>query len=439
MKSKSRKTIYIVALALLLIVGLAASTQPDFVDRAAFRRPTGEILELEGDIRGAVESRAALGLNADPEFVQALRGSPEDVGTERFGIPMTEEETTEIEARFIFADKAQQTVLPYVESLPTFGGAFFDHQARGELVILLTATDDAVLEKIHSLAPEGRSARVEMVQYTQAQLSEAVPQAWEAWRAAGGPEAYAISVDTPANAIRIDVDPAEFAEAEKLVDEMRAAIGVPVFIGIGERPEEAVCTNRDNCYSPMKAGIVIRKGSLNSNTKCTMGFNIQVGSDEQFMTAGHCGYSGSNNWYHQGYGVVGTEQSTFYYEGGRDIMSVQISDSQDSSLIYNRSTPVNDSQWPITGEGVCASRGVSTTAWVCGTITDSYTSWTGGNCGCTIYGADSSIAFVVGDSGSPIVGSISQNVAIGVTNTNLGQFGIVRDALQEWDIWLRMP
>ena len=439
MKSKSKKIIVsIVALVLLFSIGLAASAQSGIVDRAAFRRPTQQILELEGDLRGAIESRAALGLNADPAYVEALRGSPEDAGSIRFGIPLTEEELAEVEARFTFAAATREKLLPFAESLSNFAGAYFDHQANGELVILLTAADEAVLEEIHTLAPEGRPTRVEFVQYTQAQLREAVPKAWEAWRAAGAPEAYAISVDTPANAIRIDVAPDNLEAADKFVERVSAAIGVPVFIGIGEQPEETVCTNRDNCYSPMRAGIAIRIGSI-TGARCTMAFHIQVGTDEQFVTSGHCGYSGSNNWYHQGFGLIGSEQNTLYYAGGQDIMTVQISDSQDSSKVYNRTTEISASWVPYTGEGVCASRGVSATIWVCGVVLDNTSSWIGGDCSCTVYGADSSISFSGGDSGSPIVDSVSQNVAIGVAATSGGHFAILADALIEWGYWLREP
>lgn len=440
MKSKSKKIISsIVALILLFSVAPAASAQSGVVDRAAFRRPTQAILELEGDLRGAVESRAALGLNADPAYVEALQGSSEDAGTARFGIPLTAEELAEVEARFTFAASTHEKLLPFVEKLPMFAGAYFDHQARGELVILLTVANETALNNIRSLAPDGRPIRVEIVQYTRAQLRAAVPKAWEAWRDAGAPEAFAIAVDTPANAIRIDVAPESLETAKTFAHEISTAIGVPVFIGIGERPEEAVCTSRSNCYSPMRSGTVIRKGSATGSYVCTMGTHIQVGTDEQWVTSGHCGYDGSDNWYHQGYGLIGSETNTQYYEGGRDIMTVQISDSQDSSLVYAGTQEITAGQWPYDGEGVCSSRGWSSTAWACGLIQDEFQSWFGSGCSCTVYGADSSIPFVGGDSGSPIVDSILQYTAVGVASTTDGRFAILADALLEWGYWLREP
>ncbi|MCL7453319.1 MAG: S1 family peptidase, partial [Anaerolineae bacterium] len=365
MRSRDRIIWSVVVLALLFTMGFAVSAQSESVtveDRAGFRRPTAEMLELGGDIRGDVETRAALGLDADLALVSALRGSPGDEGTDRFGIPLTETEAEEVQARFAFAAAAHEAVLPFVESLPTFAGAFFDHQAGGELVILLTAADDLAQAEILSLAPAGRRTKVELVEYTQAQLREALPRARAAWTAIGGPEAYAVVVDTPANAIRIDVDPVNLEEAEKLAAGVGAAIDLPVFVAVGERPQESACTDRENCTSPMRGGIVIyHTKSPGVIGQCTMGFHIQVGSDEQFVTAGHCGYSGSNNWYHTGYGYVGNERNTQYYNNGRDIMTVQISDSQDSSILYSGTVAVNATWDPYVGEGLCASRGVSST------------------------------------------------------------------------------
>lgn len=120
-------------------------------------------------------------------------------------------------------------------------------------------------------------------------------------------------------------------------------------------------------------------------------------------------------------------------------MIVQISDSQDSSKVYNRTTEISAGWFPYDGEEVCASRGVSSTAWICGVIQDEFTSWIGSACRCTVYGADSSISFIGGDSGSPMVDSVFQNTAVGVVSTNGGHFAILADALIEWGYSLREP
>ena len=160
---------------------------------------------------------------------------------------------------------------------------------------------------------------------------------------------------------------------------------------------------------------------------------------EQLVTSGHCGYEGSNNWYHQGFGFIGSETNTQYYGGGIDIMSVQMPDSQDSSLVYGRTQQITAVWLPYDGEGVCSARGVSATSWTCGVVQDWSTSWTGDRCNCTLYGADSTLSFIVGDSGSPIVDSVSQNRAVGIAATAQGHFAILTDALLTWGYSLRTP
>ena len=422
-------------------------------DRAGYRRPTVEMLKLEDKLQADVQIRSALGLNANPEYVATLRQTSLGEESNRFNIPLTAEEAAEVAERFAFASATRKAVLPYAESLPTFAGAFYNHQANGELVILLTEASDEVLAEISALAPtpqdaapkdDGsveaasvvpyRATRVEVVEHTEEQLRAALPQVREAWVAMGGPEAYAIAVDTPANAVRIDVDPTQFEVAKSLAPRLGETLAVPVFFDVGERPEDAACSSRTNCTSPMRAGTVIRQGST-TGPGCTMGFHTQVGSDERFVTAGHCGYTGSNNWFHAGYtgnggcgtGCIGSELITQYYNNGRDIMVVQMPDDQDSSYLYAIGTPVTEPRDPTVGQGICAARGFSSVGWKCGVVENAYTSWTSPTCNCTIYGGDSNLARVTGDSGSPIVDADELHIAIGIHNTSTGGFAIFND------------
>jgi hypothetical protein len=148
--------------------------------------------------------------------------------------------------------------MPYVRELPTFAGAYYDHSSDGDLVILLTDIDADARNKIGSLSPAERETRVEIVDYTQSELREAVKMVWDAWAEGGGPEIYAVAVDVPANAVRIEVDATNLEIAEKLVSEVSITVGAPIFVTVGEKPIDAACNNRDDCHSPMKGGIVIR-------------------------------------------------------------------------------------------------------------------------------------------------------------------------------------
>jgi hypothetical protein len=123
--------------------------------------------------------------------------------------------------------------------------------------------------------------------------------------------------------------------------------------------------------------------------------------------------------------------------GGRDIKSVQISDGQDSSILYSSSVAVSATWDPYVGEGLCASRGLSDPPWKCGVVQDDFHSWSGAPCNCTTYGGDSSILFEGGDSGSPIVDAYSQYAAIGIAVTDGGLFVRIDDALNAWGYQLR--
>lgn len=63
-------------------------------------------------------------------------------------------------------------------------------------------------------------------------------------------------------------------------------------------------------------------------------FNIVIGTNERMTTAGHCGYSGSNNWYNRVIGKIGSELASLYEAEGQDIMYVSMADAQASQYIY---------------------------------------------------------------------------------------------------------
>lgn len=434
-KKRNSLLLAISLVTIALVIGSVAYAQGsgfDIIDRAGFRRPTAEVLSLDSELRGAVETRQSFGLNADIDYVQQLRNSSENVGDERYGFPLTQAELNELEARFAFAGAAQQELLPFVEHLSIFGGAFFNHQSNGDLVILLTELDSEVIDQINGMTPDGRNVTVELVQFTQAQLRENVTVVNELWATLNGPRVHVVAVDTPANAIRVEVDEDALATAELLATEISNRLGIPIFVWVGQPIQNVACTNRDHCTSPMKAGIRIRRGSV-SGAKCTMGFHILVGNDTQFLTAGHCGFS--STYYHIGYGSLGITVKTQYANNGRDIMTVQVSDTQGSNKIYDGQPLITTTGVPWVGMPVCASAGESN-AIKCGSVQDDYLTWFDGLY--TIQGGDSSMTFIGGDSGSPLYGNAYPlNTAVGIIDTAPGGFAIVRDALNAWGYSIR--
>jgi len=252
---------------------------------------------------------------------------------------------------------------------------------------------------------------------------------------------FAVAVDVRANRLRVKVDAASTGAVEAQLPSLVELLGVPITAEVGSPGIEEDCISRDDCHDPFKAGIRIRKGSASSSSICTMAFHTVMGGDnETFVTAGHCGYSGSNDWYHTGKGYVGEELKTQYYSFGRDIMMVNMADSQASMTIYGEGARlVTGSEMPTVGQNVCASLGNSNIV-DCGTINDDFLFWgpSGNACGCVIGGADhNGISTAGGDSGSPIyrrftVSGQPRARAIGVHNRTEGYFAIVDDALYQW-------
>jgi hypothetical protein len=157
-------------------------------------------------------------------------------------------------------------------------------------------------------------------------------------------------------------------------------------------------------------------------------------SDRQHLTAGHCGFAGSNSWYHAGYSgsiAYGGETASWYIGSHIDAMRVNIPNTQVSASIYGTARSVSGVRRPILGEIICASLGKSNTV-PCGTVTSPNSGWVSSTCNCIVNGADSSLTTIGGDSGSPMYSAVGavDAVALGISDTSIGQFAIVYDVLQ---------
>ena len=174
-----------------------------------------------------------------------------------------------------------------------------------------------------------------------------------------------------------------------------------------------------------------------------MAFHVRYGSDEQFVTAGHCGWGHMNlNWYHTGLNYAMVPQSNAMYYGGFDMMRVNLLDSQASSSIYGESYPVKGWWWPVDWMYDYVSAGYSDRI-VRNVVTSTYVSWHSDTCGCWVHGAQSTSTpgGSPGDSGSPVYAwnGSSGNYALGVAVTNIGgydQFALIGDAINYWGITL---
>lgn len=348
-----------------------------------------------------------------------------------------------------YQDALLNQLIPAVQNLPGYVDGYFDHDDDSRLILQFERGLEPDNELIASLSPAVDPApAIESVDYSAGDVRDAILRAWES--VPNSLAVQAVSFDTESRSVVLEVLPGQREPAAAEAPELARALGMPVDVIEAAESEDAACTTRENCYSPMKSGTVIRRGST-TGSRCTMGFHVQVGTDEQFVTAGHCGYVGSNAWYHAGYpgadcsgstGCVGFETATQYGPNGRDIMRVQMNDAQDSNVMWapgGSSSPVGSAVDPMQGMWTCMTRGVSESYWTCGWLTHTSTSWTSDTCGCIVFGAKSGIGATGGDSGSPIVVGVAGSWrALGILNQTDGKFARVEDALAAWGITIRL-
>jgi hypothetical protein len=289
--------------------------------------------------------RSYFGLLANRGFIVDLLSSPDDIGSDRWGIPMTREEEAAVDmhTRMRFADDAERTLLPTLRDLPEFAGAYFDQRRGGILVVHVTRLDVIAEQRLLEKTPMGPGVNVRLALMSFADLNSAYERAWDTWPAASDGRLQSVAIDERNNGLVLGVSGLAEAARVRAAKAMTDALNVDVNV-VNEAPgAEMACTSPDSCTYPMKTGTRVRRGSSTSTTICTMGFHLQNVNTgvKQFVTAGHCGYQNTSSWYHQGYGLLGAPTANLYGPAtsnslnGQDIMRVQFPDAQVFNDIYN--------------------------------------------------------------------------------------------------------
>ena len=346
-----------------------------------------------------------------------------------------------------FSGVIARQVAPIARGLPHFAGIYLDNTRDGRAVVLLTERDARAESSMSALTPPIPGIEFVVVAHSYAQLVAAADAALAGWKDVAGHSAIAVSVSTMNNGLDVHVAWEDVTSAQGAIAAAEDAFGVPVHILGSDALQELACTDRDHCTTPMKAGNRVRKGS-SVGTLCTMAFHIRIGTNEQFLMAGHCGYSGSNYWYHQGYGsaFLGSEQANGLTIGASpkfDIMRVEMPDAQASPKVYGVPNQIVGWQWPLNGQAVTVSAGVSDrviTNWVI----DDYITYTNGNCGCSAKGTKTTQTSggSPGDSGSPTFATDPPSLnayAVGLGVVGGSGYDIVArigDAIQWWGLGL---
>jgi len=383
-------------------------------------------------LEAAIQARESFGLASDPALVESLLSGSADVGSAEWGFPTTADEAQELDlhGRARFVQDLEPTVLPFVRALPTFGGVWIDQREGGSLVVMLTRLESDVIAAIDGLMPEGSLGwRAELAQVEHAKLLDAFDRirvVWLAMQSATVPTA--VSVDERHSRLVVDVTPERFEAAQGELTSIEQELGVPVALSARQLGQDLACTGRRACHDPLKAGVQIDKGYWGTGTyRCSMGFHIWVpdtspnsNPNTQFLTAGHCGYAGSNDWHHGGVGTddqIGREKATLFDDSyARDIMRVSVmggvAGDEMSIFIYGEDSEMylTGASNPVQGEVLCMSLGVSNYVG-CGQVASADQSWlsetsiphrTVHGASIDTFGAGGGFTSIGGDSGSPI-------------------------------------
>lgn len=362
------------------------------------------------DIGRSQQQRALLGLPADEATIRHLAASGADAGSEKWGFVVSADEMAAVEARMQRAQEIEEKVASVVRALPTYGGMHYE-QYGTRLVVHLTAVDQAIEASVTNLMPDGVEVAFRVVDEPYASLENATRAVFNVWPSLTTlPTPYHASVDTRANLVSVGVDAAFLGDAQALQPALEGALGVTVQLEVGQPPEAQACSTRDNCTNPIRSAVRVRKGST-TGTVCTMAFQVSKNGDEQFLTAAHCALDGSNNWYHQGYGFLGSEVQSLW-SSGYDAVRIGFPDAQATAWMYRDGYVVGWS-WPAVGDVVIQNQAMSDTLYFT-EVTDDWHCWV--YLGQTLCGARmQGVPGIGGDSGAPLYRFFtSQLYAVGI-------------------------
>ncbi len=371
------------------------------------------------DLAAAIHARDLFGLETDPALVSNLLTSGDNVNSDRGDVPLTADEAAEVDlsGRAAFVQDLERQVLPYARAMPNLAGVWIDQRHDGRLVVAVTEQPSVAREALASMMPAGsRGLEVVTAAHSLSSLTSAFDDADRSWAAVTPAiRSLGFAIDERRNTLQVKVREANASEAGSSLQRFADLLGVDAELVVAEQGTDLVCTARNNCYSPLRAGGRIHKDSPGGGYNCAMGFHITLPEPPtvQFLTAGHCGHYGSDEWHHNGtycdlFGKIGNERASLYSNNGSDIMRVALrnASTQASEYVYGRGTSsLGGPVLPVQGERLCMSMARSDTV-ECGevaTATDSWYSETGGymvtGASLDTYNNSTSIG---GDSGSPI-------------------------------------
>ena len=127
-----------------------------------------------------VETRSALSLPADPDFVtDLLLTSVGDPGLDAYGFPLTMDEVAVIDAR-VTRQTASAAFIDSARSVEGFAGAYYDHRRDGAFVLLLVDPSAETVDVIRAaFPPDAGELIIENAGRSYETLVDAAKRLWE--------------------------------------------------------------------------------------------------------------------------------------------------------------------------------------------------------------------------------------------------------------------
>lgn len=377
------------ALAVTAASALTASFALVFSASAASADP----LELKAD-----DARADLIGNVDPALVREM--------SETFGLSASEvHDRLAVEA--VASDLLEQVPEDFTDS---YAGLWVSEDAD-EILVATTSAADA-----DELAAEG--ATPVLVDYDMSELEAAI----DALATAAGTDIYGYYIDVEAN--RVVIEAANDAAAAELVE----VAGV-------ETDMIAVDTE-------VKAPDLhfVRGGdryTMDNGFVCSVGFAVRQGSTPGFVTAGHCGDTGTR--LNGGNAAPGVFRNSIFPGNDAAWVSVDAGTQLTNTVnMYSGTRTVSNSNQAAVGSSICRSG--QTTGWHCGTVqafnqTVNYEEGTvrglTRTSACSQKG-DSGGSFIAGNSAQGVLSGGSGNCSTGGTSF----FQPINPMLNSWNLTL---
>jgi hypothetical protein len=264
----------------------------------------GDGVSLESAIADAARFRASLGLSVDPDLLQRGASGASDVSNRRWGVPLTDQEAAEVTRRSLIPERIAPT-LAAAGSRADFGGAYLDHTAGGQPILLFAGTG---ADEFRASRPGTSDSEVTVLTRSVARSLADLERLRtrlhgdSAWFDEAGIELVSSGIDTQNNVLLVGI--------RGLSDEIRSRLAGRYGPGLAYREDEPsladACTV-NSCW-PQKGGIKLFPVN-NASRICTSGFTVRYGSPIQYglLTAGHCvKINGNGNYAHLAAKVVGT-------------------------------------------------------------------------------------------------------------------------------------